>query len=67
MNQIVTSTPDKYWTNQYSVHRHDPRFCTPGKYAVIVQNLELLWMTTPHATHPECVVDDFGGLVAVPH
>ena len=69
MNCIEILAPAFYTTPAYGVWRHDKTFCQPGKYRLIctAETLALLkFQGTPaYMANHDCVVDDFGDLVAV--
>lgn len=69
MNRIEILAPAFYTTPAYGVWRHDQTFCQPGKYRLVctAPMLQLLdFQGAPLGmANRDCVVDDFGDLVAV--
>lgn len=63
-------SPSHYTTPAYGVWRHDKTFCQPGKYRLVYrpETLALLYcQNLPiRRANRDCVVNDYGDLVAVP-
>lgn len=69
MKTYATSTYNGMWNESISVLQWDSLLfkTSPARYFVIAQNHELADMQSvkPGNLHIECIVDDFGKLVAV--
>ena len=70
MNSIEFISPGTYITRGYGIWRHDKALCNPGKYRLVCrpETLALLdFQNLPiWQANRDCVVNDYGDLVAVP-
>lgn len=63
-------SPGHYLTRGYGVWRHDKVLCNPGKYRLVCTAATLALLEFQdrqiESANRDCVVNDYGDLVAVP-
>lgn len=63
-------SPSHYTTPAYGVWRYDKTFCQPGKYRLVCTAATLALLDFQNLpiwqANRDCVVNDYGDLVAVP-